>query len=864
LRKHPGAREWLVISPNKKAAKQHCDGQAGRRQVMARKLDKYQEKRDTKKTLEPEGKIGESSEQLRFVVQHHDASRDHYDFRLEWEGVLLSWAVPKGPSYNPQDKRLAVEVEEHPLDYRNFEGTIPKGEYGGGTVMVWDEGEWVPRVDVEKGLKEGSLKFVLKGSRLKGKWALVRLKADNGNKKNWLLIKERDSYAQDDSGISEYATSVLTRRTMEEIEEEETSKQGNENRIPFEKTGVQLARLADSVPDEKGWVYEVKYDGYRILAYIEDNKVRLMTRNAQDYTSKFKSIADALTDWSSGRAMVLDGEVVVLDSEGRADFQALQGYLKSPKDQELTYVVFDLLAFSGKDLRMKPLKDRKKKLASLFEKEDPRLYYSNYTEGEGKDLFAAACEAELEGIICKKEESVYSGTRNGDWLKIKCENRQEFVIGGYTLSDKRDSGVSALLLGVYEGEDLIYTGRAGTGFTQKTRRDLESKFKKIQRKTPPFKDTPEERSGEAITWLSPRLVAEIRFAEWTDHNQLRQASYKGLRTDKDPKEVKRESPAEKNLRNSSLKAGSTKKNNPSGGKDPKKQNRNSIRVNGIRISSPDKEMFKGTGITKEDLAHYYLAAAERMMAHAGNRILSLVRCPEGIQGECFYQKHLTVKAKGLRVIPIKEKKGDKEDYFYLESADGLISAVQMGTLEFHTWGSRVDQLEKPDLVVFDLDPEEGMDLEKVREGVRDMKKVLDELSLDSFLKTSGGKGYHVIIPLKPSADWDSVKKFAKTTASAMEERWPGKYTSNMRKEKRKGKIFIDWVRNAKSATSVAPYSVRARKGAPVSMPISWEELDTVEPNGVDLQAALQRLKEDDPWKDFFQSEQKLSTRGSSD
>lgn len=831
---------------------------------MARKLDKYQEIRDTEKTPEPEGKVGKSAERLKFVVQHHVARRDHYDFRLEWEGVLLSWAVPKGPSNNPQDKRLAVEVEEHPLDYINFEGTIPKGEYGGGVVMLWDEGQWEPRVDVEKGLTDGSLKFVLKGYRLKGKWALIRLKEENGDKNNWLLIKEKDRYAMDNSGISEYTTSVRSQRTMKEIEEDITAEQDKGNRNPFEKTGVQLARRAERAPDEEGWIYELKYDGYRILAYLEDNYVRLMTRNGQDYTSKFKSIAVALTDWSSGKAMVLDGEVVVLNNEGRADFQALQGYLKSPQGLKPTYIVFDLLAFSGKDLRMKPLKDRKKKLASLLEKEHPRLHYSNHTEGEGRDIFVTACQAKLEGIICKKENSIYSGTRNGDWLKIKCENRQEFVVGGYTLSDKRNSGISALLLGVYEGKDLIYAGRAGTGFTQKTMSDLENKFGKIRRKTPPFKEAPKQRNDEIIRWLRPQLVAEIRFAEWTNENQLRQASYKGLRTDKDPKEVKRESLTEINLGDTAINGDSIVPDDPSEEKVPKKSIRKSIKVNGIRISSPDKEMFKGTGITKEDLARYYLAVAERMMVYAGNRVLSFVRCPDGFPGECFYQKHLAKKTKGLRMMPIKEKKNEREDFFYMEDADGLITSVQMGTLEFHIWGSSVDQLEKPDMMVFDLDPEEGMDLEKVREGVRDMKKVLDELSLTSFLKTSGGKGYHVVIPLDPSADWIAVKTFARMTASAMEERWPDKYTSNMRKEKRKGKIYIDWVRNAKSATSIAPYSVRARKGAPVSMPITWEELDTVKPNQIDIQAAVKKLNEDDPWKDFFQTKQKLSSKSSSD
>lgn len=824
--------------------------------MMARKLDAYQKKRDSTKTPEPEGKASKSGKQLKFVVQHHIATRDHYDFRLEWDGVLLSWAVPKGPSYNPQVKRLAIEVEDHPLEYVNFEGTIPKGEYGGGTVMLWDEGEWEPQTDAEKGLKEGNLKLILKGSRLKGKWALIRLKQEKGDKKNWLLIKEKDELAKDDDGISDYQTSVRSNRTMNEIAD---------NDLPFEKTSVQLAKLVNKAPEGDDWVFELKYDGFRIIAYLKDNQVQLLSRNGHDYTLKFKSIADALVQWGEGRAMILDGEVVILDKNGRTDFQALQGYLKNPKGQTLTYIVFDLLALSGIDLRGEPLLDRKEKLSLLMQNEHQSLHYSNHTDNVGRDTFVSACQAKMEGIICKKANSIYSGNRNGDWLKVKCENRQEFVIGGYTLTDKKNSGVSALLLGVNEGTDLVYVGRAGTGFTQKTMTELENKFGQIIRKTSPFKEAPKQRSDEKITWLSPKYIAEIKFAEWTDENQLRQASFKGLRTDKSPKEVKRENPQVKNIEKlqdkNPEKAQDKNSEKPSGKAkviEKKKANRKSATVNGVRISSPDREMFEGSGITKEDLAKYYNEISERMMVFAGNRILSFVRCPDGISGDCFYQKHLAKTITGLQSMAIKENSGDDEDYFYLKEAEGLIRSVQMGTIEFHAWGSKVDKIETPDLMVFDLDPAEGMELERVREGVRDMKEILDELSLKSFLKTSGGKGYHVVVPLEPSANWDAVKSFAKMTASAMEERWPDRYTSNMRKENRKGKIYIDWVRNGRSATSVAPYSVRARKGAPVSMPITWEELDKVAPNEIGIKEAIERIKAVDPWKDFFKVKQKIA------
>jgi bifunctional non-homologous end joining protein LigD len=810
---------------------------------MARKLEEYDKKRNADKTPEPEGKITTSGKQLRFVVQHHAASRDHYDFRLEWDGVLLSWAVPKGPSFNPDDKRLAVEVEDHPLDYRDFEGTIPKGEYGGGTVMLWDEGVWEPQVDVEKGLKEGDLKLILKGSRLKGKWVLIRLKQNKDikdNKKNWLLIKEKDKYVLDHDGISDFQTSVRSNRTMKEIADATDTDLETDiesNMLPFEKTDVQLAKLVDKVPEGEDWIYELKYDGFRIVAYLKNNQVQLISRNGNDYTEKFQSIADALIEWGNDKSMVLDGEVVVLDKNGKTDFQALQGYLKSPKGKKVTFIVFDLLALSGKDLRGEPLKYRKDKLSKLMEKQQPGLHYSNHTDSAGKNTFVAACNADMEGIICKNLNSIYTGTRNGDWLKVKCENRQEFVVGGYTLTNKKKSGVSALLLGIYEGEDLIYVGRAGTGFTQKSMEDLESKFGDIKSKDSPFKDAPKQRSDEVITWLKPELVAEIRFAEWTDENQLRQASYKGLRTDKSPKSVKSE--------NSVDTTKSSKK-------------RKSATINGVKISSPDKEMFEGSGITKEELARYYTEVSERMMRYAGKRISSLVRCPEGIPGECFYQKHLAKPITGLQMMKIKESNGDTEDYFYLEDVAGLINCVQMGTIEFHVWGSKVEQIDTPDMLVFDLDPAEGMALDQVREGVRDMKEILDTLSLESYLKTSGGKGYHVVVPLEPSADWSAVKTFAKMTATAMETKWPDKYTSNMRKENRKGKIYIDWVRNSRSATSVAPYSVRARKGAPVSMPIQWHELDHVKPDEITIDKAIERLKKIDPWKNFFKVKQKIS------
>ncbi|MCO1604120.1 DNA ligase D [Desulfosporosinus nitroreducens] len=817
---------------------------------MTAKLNEYNQKRNFARTLEPEGITEVAQEGLRYVVQHHLARRDHYDFRLEWEGALLSWAVPKGPSYDTRDKRLAVRVEEHPLEYRNFEGTIPQGEYGGGVVMLWDEGCWEPYGDVTEGLSAGMLKFVLKGRRLKGKWALVRLKGKAGEKQeNWLLLKEKDEYAKTAEGISEFTTSIRTGRTMTEIEE------GEEERItrnPFSSTGVQLAQLVHTDPKGEDWLYELKYDGYRILAYIEGNSVRLITRNGHDYSKRFLDVASSLAEWAVGRAMILDGEMAITDAAGKTDFQALQNYLKNPQANNLTYIVFDLLALDGADLRGHRLIDRKETLAALLKDAPENLHYSRHVRGNGKESFRAACEAGMEGIVGKKADSVYSGARNGDWIKLKCDKRQEFVIGGYTLSDRKTRGVSSLLLGVYAGGELVYAGRAGTGLREADMKELEGKFAGLQRREPPFQLGPKPRSKEKITWLEPELVAEIKFAEWTADHLLRQASFKGLRRDKNPRDIKKEK-ADEDRADEKIKSPSAVKETES----VVEVNTNGIIIEGIKISNPDKVIFADSEITKVDVIRYYAQVAERMLPYVSHRVLSIVRCPKGIAQTCFYKKHPGPGSKGIVTISISTGGGEQEDYFYIENPAGLIAEAQMGTLEFHIWGSRVDELEKPDMMVFDLDPDEGMDLSRVRQGVLDVKNILADLSLNSYLKTSGGKGYHVVVPLKPAVAWDGFHDFARRVAEVMEQKWPDRYTSNVRKAKRTNKIFIDWIRNGRGATSIAPYSLRARNGAGVSMPIAWAELDTVAPDGVNMAEALRRIGGNDPWNDFFRNNQQL-------
>ncbi|WP_326909114.1 DNA ligase D [Sedimentibacter sp. MB31-C6] len=808
-------------------------------------LDEYNQKRNFGRTLEPVGKIKDSEEFLRFVVQHHLASRDHFDFRLEWKGVLLSWAVPKGPSYNSYDKRLAVQVEDHPLEYRNFEGTIPKGQYGGGVVMLWDEGFWEPHCNVEEGISDGMLKFGLKGRRLKGRWALIRLKIKAGEtKNNWLLLKEKDEHVKNDDGISQFITSIRTGRTMIEIEKDEDEKI---TKNPFNNVEVQLAKLVKSVPKEEDWLYELKYDGYRIVSFVEENSARLITRNGNDYTKHFYDIASALIDLAKGRAMVLDGEIVITDEDGKTDFQALQNYFKSKKVKNLTYIIFDLLALNGVDLRNHPLIARKEKLEYLMRDAPKNLYYSRYVNGYGNESFTAACEASMEGIVGKKANSIYSGTRNGDWIKLKCDKRQEFVIGGYSLSDKRTKGVSSLLLGVYEGDKLVYAGRAGTGISESDMKILEDKFENLKKTESPFVLIPKSKSNENITWLEPKIVAEIKFAEWTKENLLRQASFKGLRIDKNPKEIKREKAVGKIELQSTIQEV----------KKPVKINSKDLVIEGVKISSPNKIIFNDLEITKEDVIRYYSKVSERMLPYVGHRVLSIVRCPKGVSQNCFYKKHPGLGSKGIITIPLINSNKEAEDYFYIENILGLISEAQMGTLEFHTWGSRVDQLERPDMMVFDLDPDEGMDLSRVRKGVEDIKSILDELSLNSYLKTSGGKGYHIVVPLKPSVTWKKFHDFAKQVAEVMEHKWPERYTSNVRKSKRTNKIFIDWIRNARGATSIAPYSLRARKGAKVTMPIRWDELNKVAPDGINMNDALLRISGPDPWEDFFKNNQML-------
>lgn len=786
-------------------------------------INEYLNKRDFSKTKEPKTSYKKNNSNL-FVVQLHDATHLHYDFRLEYEGVLLSWAIPKGPSFNTQDKRLAVKVENHPIDYSDFEGIIPKGEYGGGTVMVWDKGVFVRKNDFKQGLKNGSLKFELFGERLKGNWTLVRLK-NNTRQDNWLLIKELDEYCKKSSGISKYNKSVKSGRTLLEISKKNIVKN------PFDKVNVQLAKLTSKIPDGKKWLFEIKYDGYRIISFIENGKAIMRTRNNLDYSLKLSNLCTCLENFSGGRSMVLDGEVVVIDKDGRTNFQYLQNSIKE-RSYPLSYIVFDILALDGKDLRNLTLIKRKKILKEIFSSnKNSNIVYSEGVEGNGEKCFEFAKENNLEGIMAKNLNSTYNGERNDDWLKIKCYHEQELVIGGFTRSAKKIAGFSSLLLGVYKNKKLEYIGRVGTGFNQSIMEDLLLRLNKLMTKKNPFCNRIETKVNESLFFVKPLLVAQVQYAEITEDYVLRQASFKGLRMDKKANEVSLENEAHNNFNNK-------------------------IFINDIEISNPEKIVYKQPKITKLQIAEYYKKVSDRMLEISKNRILSVVRCHEGINSKCFFKKHPVGVSKGVGVIKLDSTETENKDYFYITNPQGIISEVQQGTIEFHLWGSKINSLEKPDMMVFDLDPDKNMDLSVVRQGVKDLKKILDKLKLKSFLKTSGGKGYHIVVPFTPKVDWDKFYDFSKKISTILEEKYPNKYTTNMRKSNRKNKIFIDWIRNGRGATSVAPYSLRARKGASISCPIFWKELDSIAPNQITILNIFDR--KGNPWKNFNNVNQHLN------
>jgi len=820
-------------------------------------LKKYRQKRDFKKTTEPKGSTLKSKKTgLLYIIQKHAASHLHYDFRLELNGVLLSWAVPKGPSLDPSVKRLAMHVEDHPLEYGSFQGIIPKGQYGGGTVMLWDKGEWIPEdEDTDAAYHKGDLTFVLKGKKLKGRWKLIRI---NKNDKTWLLMKLKDKYAKKDYDITvEQPNSVNNGQSLDEIAEDSNkvwSKEGLKTlkkkvkKIKFPEINLpaksmlssihpELATLVDNPPEGNNWIHEIKFDGYRLIVYKKDKNVKIFTRNQNDWTSKFPSIAAEVRKLPI-KNLILDGEVVVLDDKQKSNFQLLQNSIKE-NTAEFIYYIFDLLYFDKYRLTELPLIERKKILQILLEQYGSSiLRYSDDIAGSGKVVFSKACELGLEGIISKDINSTYSQTRSKQWLKTKCIKRQEFVIGGFQASERRKY-FKSLMLGTFNKEKgFVYNGNVGTGFTQASLKEVHSLLSKHITDSLPFTKIPP--GSKTATWVKPVVVCEVEFTEWTQDGTLRHPSFKGIRLDKPAKNIKKEieMPVEK-IKNKSKKT-----------------------ANKFNLTHPDKILYSEGDITKYDIAEYYDQVQDYILPYITNRPLTIVRCPVDYK-HCFFQKHIPNKpAKGIYGIMIKEKEGEDE-YIYIKDFEGLIQLTQLGALELHPWESTIKKVEHPDMLIFDLDPAVGLPWKKVVEAAFKIKQTLGEQKLKSFVKTTGGKGLHVVVPIKPEHEWDKIKIFSKVLVEYLVENNPDKYTAVMTKSKRVNKIYIDYLRNQRGATSVAAYSTRAREFAPVSTPLSWDELtNNIKDTFFTVKTLPERLKrlKKDPWEEFFKVKQSLKLK----
>jgi bifunctional non-homologous end joining protein LigD len=929
----------FATNPRAKSATKHrAKAHASASNAIDRQLERYREMRDFNVTAEPSGEASNKTKstlqpQLPFVIQKHAASHLHYDFRLGWKGVLKSWAIAKGPSYLTADKRLAVQVEDHPMEYGGFEGIIPQGQYGGGTVMLWDQGTWTPQpghTDVDEGLHVGSLKFILDGAKMKGKWALIRMggKAANERKPNWLLIKEHDEfeYTSEDKPITEAEpNSVVTGRDLDQIAHNEdhvwNSKQtANGNawyrndkstdvsprsakseprqkatavkvilppNVPKERLPAfippQLAQQSTTPPTGAGWLNELKLDGYRIQARKDGASVQLLTRTGLDWTHRMKTVAAQVQALPADTA-ILDGELVVLAPNGTTNFADLQAAFQEGVRKSLTYFAFDLLHLNGHNLRGLPLVERKNLLEQLLKNAGEYLRFSEHLEASAEDVFQKACEFHAEGIVCKRASSRYFSGRSAEWLKLKCIHEQEFVIAGFTLPSNSTHGIGALLLGYYENakskdaaQKLIYAGRTGTGFTQKTHRRLRDQLDALRQSSVPF-DAPPAEARRGVQWVKPELVAQINFASWTDDNLVRQASFKGVREDKPAAEVRREEPTTapkprggkqaSYVAQTPLAAKTASQTFPkSAGKVAAKRSLKPAAnqpASGapIRLTHPDKVLDAETHLTKRQLADYYWAIAPHMLPHIADRPLSLVRCPEGSEKTCFYQKHVNhMLPPGIGAIDVPDKKtGKTEPYITLSTPEALAGLAQMSVLEVHPWGSRNDDLEHPDRMIIDLDPDIAIPWATLTASATEVRKQLKKLGLEAFLKSTGGKGLHIVIPVEPDHSWFTIKQFAHAFALQMEKAEPRLYLTKMSKAARKDRIFIDYLRNERGATAVAPYSPRARAGAAVSLPLHWADLKLTERPIFQVATFDQwrsRLTHD-PWKQLPATRQTLT------
>ena len=792
-------------------------------------LSDYRRKRDFRTTPEPKGRLARRKG-AGFVIQKHAARRLHYDLRLEMEGVLRSWAVTRGPSLVAGEKRLAVHVEDHPLDYGDFEGVIPTGAYGAGTVLLWDRGSWSVVGDAAKGYAKGHLEFELSGEKLRGRWHLIRMQAKPGeSRENWLLIKADDAEARGPEAqdiLDELPLSVKSGLDLPEIagadpikarkgkaraakprppaEEEEavpnaSALSGAKKRQPPEFIPPMLAKLATKAPTGEGWLHEIKFDGYRIQAHLEAGSVWLMTRSGQDWTQRCgPGIANSLAALPVANA-ILDGELVVETAAGASDFSALQADLSEGRSDRLVYYAFDLLHLDRYDLRGAALAERKALLETLLAEAGPGLRYSAHFGETGAMVLRHACRLSLEGIVSKKRDAPYRSGRSGAWVKSKCASRQEFVIAGYTSSAAQPESIGSLVLGVFEEDELVHVGRVGTGFSQQMAAELHARLKPLRRKTSPFAKPLTSAQEAGVHFVRPALAAEVEFSAWTAAGQLRHAVFRGLREDKPVTEIIREGPAA-----------------PAAASPLQR----------VRLTNPGRVYWPGAGITKQDLAEYHIAGWRRIAPFITHRPLALLRCPEGIEGPSFFQKHAW---KGIRpqVDLVKDPKNPGEPLIAIHDLDGLLALVQSAALEIHPWGSTLEDWERPDTLVMDLDPGEGVAWEAVIAAAFEVRQRLEDAGLAAFVKTSGGKGLHVVAPLTPHARWPEVKAFSKSVAVSMAADAPNLYVATVSKAKRRGRILIDYLRNQRGATAVAPWSPRARPSAPVSVPVFWEELSIV-------------------------------------
>ncbi|WP_447649641.1 DNA ligase D [Pseudomonas abietaniphila] len=857
---------------------------------MAKPVSEYTRKRNFDITSEPPETAGRArsgqGKALSFVIHKHDARNLHYDFRLELDGTLKSWAVPKGPSLDPKNKRLAVHVEDHPLGYGSFEGSIPEGQYGAGDVIVWDRGIWQPHGDPRETYKAGKLKFTLIGEKLTGDWALVRTHLQgSGDKEQWLLIKEKDEAvrsADEYDIVADKPESVVSGATVGEgraaaksstrktaaaapVAEKKPAgktakKQAAKKTAIPQKLSPQLATLMDT-PPEGEWLYEIKFDGYRIMTRILDGEVRMITRNGHDWTERLPLQAKAIGELNLGDGW-LDGEMVVLNDAGLPDFQALQNAFDIGRSKDIVYYLFDVPFLNGEDLREKPVEDRRAALKKLLGKQKKGLLrFSDAFSASHRDIIESACLLSLEGVIGKRAGSVYQSRRSADWIKLKCKLRQEFVIVGFTKPQGTRSGFGALLLAVNEeGAGLVYAGRVGTGFNQKTLAELFEKMQPLEQDASPLGKKLTSAQGRGVHWIKPTLVGEVEFGEWTREGIIRHSAFIALRSDKPASEVVHEYPRTPKdikapFKPNASKTSASKTDEPAGKPKAasKRDSKDKIEVAGVLISHPERVIDKKSGLHKIDLAHFYESISDWILPHLDHRAVALLRCPEGVEGEQFFQKH----AERLAIPNIKQLDPKLDPgharLMEIDSVQALVGAAQMGTIELHTWGSTYDKIELPDHFVLDLDPDPALPWRSMIEATQMTLSVLDELGLDAYIKTSGGKGMHIIVPLARKADWDTVKAFAKALAQFISEQLPERFTATSGPKNRVGKIFIDYLRNTRGASTVAAYSARARPGLPVSVPVIRDELASLKSsdqwNIANLQKRLRKLKAD-PWAGY--------------